>query len=62
MKPIALPILEFILGSYHHFNAAALKNALRNYHAHLQQGGKMFWSLAGAMSSAPRHPSRTRDP
>ena len=52
MKPTGLPILEFIFKSYHHFNAAALKNALRDYHAHLQQGGKMFWSLAGAMSSA----------
>jgi deoxyhypusine synthase len=54
MTPAAakLPILEFIFRSYHHFNAAALKNALRDYHAHLQQGGKMFWSLAGAMSSA----------
>jgi len=47
-----LPLLEFILKSYHHFNAAALKNALFDYHAHLQKGGKMFWSLAGAMSSA----------
>lgn len=47
-----LPILEFILKSYHHFNAAALKNALIDYHQHIRKGGKMFWAVAGAMSSA----------
>lgn len=47
-----LPILEFILNSYHHFNAGSLKRALLDYHCHVQAGGKMFWSLAGAMSTA----------
>ncbi|MDP2825599.1 MAG: deoxyhypusine synthase family protein [Sulfuritalea sp.] len=52
MKTTTLPILEFILKSYHHFNAAALKNALLDYHRHVRQGGKMFWAVAGAMSTA----------
>ena len=47
-----LPMLEFIMRSYHHFNAAALKNALIDYHTHIERGGKMYWSLAGAMSTA----------
>ena len=45
-------MLEFILKSYHHFNAAALKNALLDYHRHIGNGGKMFWAVAGAMSTA----------
>ena len=45
-------MLEFVLRSYHHFNARALKNALVDYITHLQGGGKMYWSLAGAMSTA----------
>ncbi len=47
-----LPMFEFILKSYHHFNAAALKNALLDYHTHIKNGGKMYWAIAGAMSSA----------
>lgn len=46
------PILEFVLKSYHHFNAAALKNALLDYHTHIKNGGKMYWAVAGAMSTA----------
>lgn len=45
-------MLEFILKSYHHFNAGALKNALLDYHTHIRNGGKMFWAVAGAMSTA----------
>jgi deoxyhypusine synthase len=45
-------MLDFVLKSYHHFNAGALKNALIDYLAHRQSGGKMYWSLAGAMSTA----------
>lgn len=47
-----LPLFEFVLGSYHHFNAGALKRAMLDYLAHIERGGKMFWSLAGAMSTA----------
>ena len=52
MKTNNLPILEFILKSYHHFNAAALKYALLDYQQHILKGGKMFWAVAGAMSTA----------
>lgn len=50
MKTPTLPMLEFILKSYHHLNAAALKNALLDYHRHINNGGKMFWAVAGALS------------
>ena len=52
MNTSALPMFEFILKSFHHFNAAALKNALLDYHRHIRKGGKMFWAVAGAMSTA----------
>lgn len=45
-------IARFIDHHYRHFNAAALKDAAEAYHAHLQKGGKMLVSLAGAMSTA----------
>ncbi len=46
------PISQFIAHHYRHFNAAALLDAARGYVAHLDQGGKMFLTLAGAMSTA----------
>ena len=52
MENSKLPILEFVLKSFHHFNAAALKYALLDYHRHIRKGGKMFWAVAGAMSTA----------
>lgn len=52
MTTPTLPMLEFIFKSYHHFNAAALKHALLDYHRHIQKGGKMYWAVAGAMSTA----------
>ena len=48
----SMPILEFVLGNYKNFNARATRDALIAYWQHLQAGGKMFWTLAGAMSSA----------
>jgi deoxyhypusine synthase len=48
----ALPTLEFILRNYKNFNARVTRDALLAYWNHLQAGGKMFWTLAGAMSSA----------
>jgi len=48
----ALPVFEFIVNNYQHFNARATRDALIAYWRHLQNGGKMFWALAGAMSSA----------
>src|SRR5262249_24415861 len=48
----SLPTLEFVLRNYTNFNARALRNALVAYWEHIESGGKMFWAMAGAMSSA----------
>ncbi len=48
----SLPILEFVLGNFRNFNARATRDALLAYLRHLDSGGRMFWTLAGAMSSA----------
>lgn len=48
----SMPVLEFVLGNYKNFNARVTRDALIAYWKHLQAGGKMFWTLAGAMSSA----------
>lgn len=45
-------VARFIDHHYRHFNAAALKDAAQAYHNHLEKGGKMLVSLAGAMSTA----------
>lgn len=45
------PVSKFIDHHYRHFNAAALKDAAIGYNTHLEKGGKMLVSLAGAMSS-----------
>ncbi|RYE75238.1 MAG: deoxyhypusine synthase, partial [Myxococcales bacterium] len=47
-----LPILEFVLQNYKNFNARATRDALLAYWRHIEGGGKMFWAVAGAMSSA----------
>ena len=47
-----LPITEFILKNFKNFNARATRDALLAYWKHLESGGKMFWAVAGAMSSA----------
>ncbi len=52
MKNDNLPILEFILKNYKNFNARATRDATITYWRHIEQGGKMFWTIAGAMSSA----------
>src|ERR1700761_1444769 len=46
------PISQFIEKNYLHFNAAALMDAAKGYETHLQKGGKMLVTLAGAMSTA----------
>lgn len=46
------PVSQFIEHHYRHFNAAALMDAAKAYEAHLNEGGKMLISLAGAMSTA----------
>ena len=45
-------ISEFIERHFRHFNAAVLKDAADAYVAHLDRGGKMMITLAGAMSTA----------
>jgi len=49
LKP---PVSTFIKHHYRHFNAAALLDAAEGYKTHLEQGGMMFITLAGAMSTA----------
>lgn len=46
------PILQFVLQNYKNFNARATRDALIKYWEHIEKGGKMFWAIAGAMSSA----------
>src|SRR6202051_3337086 len=45
-------ISQFIDRHYRHVNAAVLKDAADAYIAHLDRGGKMMITLAGAMSTA----------
>lgn len=45
-------VSEFLDTHYRHFNAAALVDAAKGYKAHLESGGQMFMTLAGAMSTA----------
>src|ERR1044071_5909288 len=49
---MAGPITDFIDHHYRHFNAAALKAAAQDYMKHLDKGGRMLVTLAGAMSTA----------
>ncbi len=48
----AQPITNFIKHHFRHFNAAALVEAAEAYRRHLDSGGKMLVTLAGAMSTA----------
>jgi len=45
-------IRDFVHHHYRHFNAAALVDAADGYVRHLENGGAMFVTLAGAMSTA----------
>jgi deoxyhypusine synthase len=45
-------ISKFIRHHFRHFNAATLVDAAEAYRAHLDGGGKMFVTIAGAMSTA----------
>ena len=46
------PVSQFVEHHYRHFNAAALIDAARAWEQHLEDGGKMLVTLAGAMSTA----------
>jgi deoxyhypusine synthase len=52
MSESSTPVLGFILRNYKNFNARATRDALLAYLRHVDRGGKMFWAMAGAMSSA----------
>lgn len=47
-----MTITKFIDHNYRHFNAAALRDAAIGYKKHMDQGGQMLVTLAGAMSTA----------
>lgn len=49
---MASPVTDFINHHYRHFNAAALKDAAVAYKQHIEAGGQMLVTLAGAMSTA----------
>lgn len=46
------PLRAFIQRHFRHFNAGALADAAEAYRAHVDGGGKMLVTLAGAMSTA----------
>jgi deoxyhypusine synthase len=46
------PVSDFVRHHFRHFNAAALVDAADAYQRHLDGGGKMLVTLAGAMSTA----------
>ncbi|MFZ4116596.1 MAG: deoxyhypusine synthase family protein [Chthoniobacterales bacterium] len=52
MNNTSRPITDFINHHFRHFNAATLCDAAHGYQRHLADGGKMFVTLAGAMSTA----------
>ncbi|MDP9121948.1 MAG: deoxyhypusine synthase family protein [Acidobacteriota bacterium] len=52
MTAPTLPILEFALKNYKNFNSRVTRDALLAYWRHVEGGGRMFWAVAGAMSSA----------
>jgi deoxyhypusine synthase len=47
-----MKVTQFLKDHYKHFNAAALIDAAEGYKTHLNEGGKMMITLAGAMSTA----------
>ncbi len=46
------PVSHYIEHHFRHFNAAALMDAAKGWERHLDEGGKMLVTLAGAMSTA----------
>ena len=51
-SPRGGPVSQFLRHHYRHFNAASLIDASDAYTAHLDGGGKMMITVAGAMSTA----------
>ena len=50
--PAAAPVSRFVREHFRHFNAATLVDAADGWTAHLDRGGRMMLTLAGAMSTA----------
>ena len=46
------PLTSFLETHFLHFNAATLVDAAKAYQKHIDEGGKMMVTLAGAMSTA----------
>ena len=51
-QEVRLSVKAFIEHHFRHFNAAVVVDASKAYQAHLDAGGKMMVTLAGAMSTA----------
>ncbi len=47
-----MSVKKFIDENYKHFNAAVIKDASQGWIDHLDKGNKMFFTMAGAMSTA----------
>jgi len=47
-----MQVRTFIDEHFHHYNSREVRRAAQAYEAHLEAGGKMFVTLAGAMSTA----------
>jgi len=47
-----MDMLQFVIKNYKNFNARVTRDATVAYWRHIESGGKMFWAVAGAMSSA----------
>ena len=47
-----MSVKDFVKHHFRHFNAAVVVDAAEAYNAHLERGGKMFLTMAGAMSTA----------
>ena len=52
MSKSVSPLTDFMKSHYKHFNAAALVDAADGYKKHVESGGRMLVTLAGAMSTA----------
>ncbi|MGE0142912.1 MAG: deoxyhypusine synthase family protein [Planctomycetota bacterium] len=46
------PFLQFLARNYQNFNARSTRDATFAYWDHIRSGGRMYWAMAGAMSSA----------
>jgi deoxyhypusine synthase len=52
MSTTVSPVSDFLRQNFRHFNAAAVVDAADGYREHLDGGGRMLVTLAGAMSTA----------